>query len=575
MVNTRSTIRGDSDHSRMEAGTSQGLLGSTTQPAATLTTQTITTTTTAAASNAPIASAFSSIASPLPPGMDDLSRLLSSTFSSQGHVSSPTFSPLTGLHVPVPPADPAMSVAMRQIISSAVGLARVEFERDQARTMSRLIPTIVEATRQSLGVGNSVPTSSATMAQMTAGQPGRPLLGQGQHMSLGQMQTHPGRGLPQTQPPVAPYQRAEALYSQPPPFVPGSGISAVPPPSIPTQPVPQAGGLGLPSVYRNSWGSGRPDGYTPFAERPPPHQANTREPPPHPPPSVQQTHFPGSSSHFGRPGGSTRSESTGKLNLAKWGVKFDGTTKTMNVHEFIFRVGELKRDYECPDEDFITKFHQLLESPALDWYWGHRKFVQFRDWNELQTALLNQYQRFENEFQVQTQMLNRRQLPHESFEDFYNAVMQLRTQQKAPYSENEMVEIMRGNLKSSLAQMIFSARISNLGEFYREVKRAENLIASHRQQYSRPGPPQRVHELAWEEALPPEILEVDAIQDRTKIKCWNCEAEGHSWVDCAAPRKYFCYRCGHAGVTVANCPKCQGNRPRGSPHTGGVRSTPV
>ncbi|XP_059221494.1 uncharacterized protein LOC131996064 [Stomoxys calcitrans] len=472
----------------------------------------------------------SSLAPPIDPVMEEVSRMLSSSFRSQDSIAPPSFSSLTGLNAPARPVDPAMGSAMREIINSAVGLARAEFEREQAESIRRLIPTIVEATRRSLGVGGiSARGNIPVEAPFPAAPPvqGPPII--------------PPVSRAQTAPHPLNTARPILGFSQPPPSISAPRISSyIPPPSLDPRsqasahrevnrmanegaafmdpPIQQQfpGHVEYPAAQGSSGLEQGPAGHN-FAHHMPPGQ-NVEFPPPN---------------HSQR-GSARRSttqnpENAARITLAKWGVKFDGTTKTMNVHEFIFRVGELKRDYECPDEDFITKFHQLLESPALDWYWGHRKFVQFRDWNELQTALLNQYQRFENEFQVQTQMLNRRQLPHESFEDFYNAVMQLRTQQKAPYSEDEMVEIMRGNLKSSLAQMIFSARISNLGEFYREVKRAENLIASHRQQYSRPGPPQRVHELAWEEALPPEILEVDAIQDRTKIKCWNCEAEGHSW----------------------------------------------
>lgn len=270
---------------------------------------------------------------------------------------------------------------------------------------------------------------------------------------------------------------------------------------------------------------------------------------------------------------SYHTEPPGKLNLAKWGIKFDGTSKTMNVQEFIFRVGELKRDYDCPEDEFLTKFHQLLDRPALDWYWNHRKFVHISSWRDLEKALVTQYQQYENEFQIQMKILNRRQLPHEHFEDFYNAVLQLRNQQKTPYAEAEMVQIMRGNLKPSLAQMIFSARLQTLGEFCREVKRAENLLFNQRQQYQRPNNPPRINELSYDEELPQGDLEIEAIREQSRQKCWNCEREGHSWVDCTAPRKYFCYRCGHDGVTVVTCPKCQGNRSRNSSQIGEMRPT--
>lgn len=270
----------------------------------------------------------------------------------------------------------------------------------------------------------------------------------------------------------------------------------------------------------------------------PPPQPNLSVPPPvqgpqggphafaaYRPPLFSNMEFPpeGGNPYGFRPPASFYSESSGRLNLDKWGIRFDGTEKTVNVQEFIFRVGQLKRDFNCPEDEFLTKFHQLLDKPALDWYWNQRKFVNFRSWSELETALLNQYQQYENEFQIQMKILNRRQLPHETFDDFYNSVLKLRTQQKTPYQEHDMVEIMRGNLKPSLAQMIFSAQIRSLGEFYRQVKRAENLIWSQRQHQQRYNVPQRLHELDWQqEEVIPEEMEVDAISTPAKYKCWNC-----------------------------------------------------
>uniref|UniRef100_T1PLK3 Retrotransposon gag protein n=1 Tax=Musca domestica TaxID=7370 RepID=T1PLK3_MUSDO len=334
-------------------------------------------------------------------------------------------------------------------------------------------------------------------------------------------------------------------FNQPPPGFTSSGAPAQPPTSF-SEPPPVTGVQAHPILPTERL----PNMYS-RGMRTEPHETHTS---PHP--------------------SSMISEISGRFNLAKWGVSFDGTDRTMSVQEFIFRVGELKKDYNCPDEVLITKFHQLLEKPALDWYWNHRKLVQFRTWKELESALLAQYQRFENEFQLQMQILNRRQLPQENFEEFYNDVLRLRTQQKSPYREHEIVEIMRGNLKPSLAQMIFSAQISSLGDFYRQVKKAENLVWSQRQQ--RYNTPQKVHEIDWQmEEEPRGEIEVDAVTMTSKYKCWNCGVVGHSWMECREPRKIFCYRCGLEDVTVPDCPKCQGNRPRNPPQSGQVRSTPV
>lgn len=266
-----------------------------------------------------------------------------------------------------------------------------------------------------------------------------------------------------------------------------------------------------------------------------------------------------------------------QFKLEKWGVKFDGTNKTMNILEFIFRVGTLRRDYNCSDNDILRSFHVLLEGPALDWYWDYRKIVHINTWEELEKALLAQYRRYEQEYQVQMKILNRRQLPQEHFDDFYNAVIRLRNQQQTPYEEDQLVEIMRGNLKPSLAQMLFSARIKTLSEFCREVRRAENLLVNQRQMFQqRANFTQRVNELECEDDMSLIDLEVDGIRSTSHYTCWNCKVVGHSFVDCPEPlTRQFCFRCGKDGVVTPKCPKCQGNRPRNPPRTGEARSTEV
>lgn len=53
----------------------------------------------------------------------------------------------------------------------------------------------------------------------------------------------------------------------------------------------------------------------------------------------------------------------------------------------------------------------------------------------------------------------------------------------------------------------------------REVKRAESLIMTHRQQYQRPNNQPRANELAWEDEYVPTEMEIDAISGKTKFKC--------------------------------------------------------
>lgn len=65
------------------------------------------------------------------------------------------------------------------------------------------------------------------------------------------------------------------------------------------------------------------------------------------------------------------------LQLQKWGLKYDGSSKSVSVEEFIFRAESLRVDYVCSLDVFIKGFHHLLTGRAFDWTW------QFRQQNPL------------------------------------------------------------------------------------------------------------------------------------------------------------------------------------------------
>ncbi|XP_059217004.1 uncharacterized protein LOC131994293 [Stomoxys calcitrans] len=269
-----------------------------------------------------------------------------------------------------------------------------------------------------------------------------------------------------------------------------------------------------------------------------------------------------------------------RYDVKKWGVRFDGSDQIMDAEDFIFRLESMRQDYGYPYEELLRDFPQLLEGSALDWYWQQRRIAPFNHWGHLREAFLAQFRRFQNEFQIQKRIMDRRQLPNEPFEEFFNEIIKMRNQQRVPYNECDLVEIMKGNLKSSLAALIFPIRIHGLNHFRQEVKRAEAMIAGQRQAYQqRPYQPPRVHELHYEEAfVEPRNetvgVEVDALRDTTKYTCWNCRKRGHSYVECPMPiGRVFCFRCGKEGVVTPKCPKCQGNWPRSAPRTAEARST--
>lgn len=98
-----------------------------------------------------------------------------------------------------------------------------------------------------------------------------------------------------------------------------------------------------------------------------------------------------------------------KIDLSKWEIKFDGTTKSMSSEEFIFRVDMLRQDYNCSFHDIRRSFNLLLEGQALDWFWNFRKLTTIHTWEDLKAPFLTRFRRYESEYQLQKKIMDRRQ----------------------------------------------------------------------------------------------------------------------------------------------------------------------
>lgn len=250
-----------------------------------------------------------------------------------------------------------------------------------------------------------------------------------------------------------------------------------------------------------------------------------------------------------------------RVEMDKWRLKFDGTSKSITAEDFIFRLEQLCQDYDCGGDEVLIKFPQFLEGPAEDWYWMQRRLGRIHSFQELKETFLSQFRKFESDFDVQRKMMDRRQGPHETFEEFCNAVLRLRNQQREPIPEQMLVEMMKGNLKPAVAALVFPIRMFGLQHFREECRKAELLLANQRQgaQAYRQQFTQRVNEIAHEE--PVEDVGVDAISRQANYICWNCREKGHGFMDCPSlVRNLFCFGCGLENVVKPSCPRCKGNR---------------
>lgn len=252
------------------------------------------------------------------------------------------------------------------------------------------------------------------------------------------------------------------------------------------------------------------------------------------------------------------------LQLQKWGLKFDGSSKNISIEEFVFRAESLRVDYSCPWDVFVKGFHHLLAGRAYDWIWQFRQQNPLCEWEFLKYNLIKKFRNFESDFEIQRKIIERRQLPNETADIFISEIIKLKNQMRVPIPELEIVRIIKDNLKEGLVQLIYARNIESIDVLIEECRRAEANI-SKRMHYRQPQQQfRRIHEIEFDNDSCDPTSDVEAIHATTtakQITCWNCKKAGHTYIECEVEqRNIFCYKCGFDGVTSPKCPRCVGNR---------------
>ena len=126
--------------------------------------------------------------------------------------------------------------------------------------------------------------------------------------------------------------------------------------------------------------------------------------------------------------------------LAEWKVSFDGSNSS-NVGEFLSKVETIAEGQRITLEHICNNFFLLLKGRAKDWYFRYRKDSNIRNqpvtWLNLRSAIKRQFQHHRNSCEVLKAILERRQGESEPFEDFYHAIVTLRSQSEEYISDDK------------------------------------------------------------------------------------------------------------------------------------------
>ncbi|XP_067640447.1 uncharacterized protein [Eurosta solidaginis] len=256
--------------------------------------------------------------------------------------------------------------------------------------------------------------------------------------------------------------------------------------------------------------------------------------------------------------------------IRDWGLKFDGSSKSIPIERFLFRVETLQRRHGISPGDLYSNFHLLLSGAAQEWFWMYMEEKSGEEgdgFDNLREALLDHFRKADCDEEILQAMNERKQDVRESFDDFYTVVRGMALTMKTKLPELSLVNLMRRNLKPRIKNLVFGCNITTLSELKSECRRAEKHFAEYDQKFTK-------------------RRDVDELDLKRTDECRNAsegtaveafERKGHAINRNKSPGKssdtttkpravdhgcdsqfhgLVCYKCNKAGAKFVVCEKC-------------------
>lgn len=275
--------------------------------------------------------------------------------------------------------------------------------------------------------------------------------------------------------------------------------------------------------------------------------------------------------------------STCKNNIHKWGLKFDGSTRS-SVNAFLLRVEELSEARGVSEKELFHSAIEFFEADALVWFRSIKSTVS--DWKGLVTLLKRDFLPPDFDELLWTEIKSRQQGRNEPITIYAARMEQLFSRLERPPLEATKVKIIKKNLLpqylTSLA-LIDVSDVPHLVSLCRRIDEATSTfktskissieadlayvegtpISSHTNNRERGNARYSFNNQRKDvkNSFDPESREKSQTNNRsaTLTACWNCSKQGHKHNQCRQRRKRFCYKCGMPEQTVQTCPKCSKN----------------
>lgn len=251
----------------------------------------------------------------------------------------------------------------------------------------------------------------------------------------------------------------------------------------------------------------------------------------------------------------------------KWSIRYNGDNNKLGVEDFLFQVETLQKLNKLTWAQVLRSFHTYLEGDVCKWYFQYQAMNSGEiDWNSFKDSMISAFGSNETDTQILGKMSNRFQDDKEPFQKFYQDLQSLRLRLTNSYSDFEMIQLIRTNARASIRQTLFTYQPLSLNDFITKCRQLDKLLNPalyQSNQTSRYGNWNYSNKKVSEVEGPLEDEHVNYIESLSRQQhkvCWNCDADGHNYIDCEKERIIFCYRCGLKNATTRNCSNCFKNQ---------------
>lgn len=242
--------------------------------------------------------------------------------------------------------------------------------------------------------------------------------------------------------------------------------------------------------------------------------------------------------------------------IYNWKLRFSGDSRGISVDNFLYRVEALTHQTLNGNFNLLCDhISTLFDAKANDWFWRyHRSVNRVINWPNLCAALKKQYKDSRTDVDIREMIRDRKQKMGESFDEFYEAVVNISDRLTEPLSENILVEILRRNLLPEIQHEILNLTIKSVSDLRDVCRRREFFLqdVSRKQTFPKPFVRKQVHEIEDDMVESTDVEEVSA----NSLICWNFQKSCQRYHDCLEDRRVFCYGCGIPNVYKPKCTKC-------------------